>query len=192
MSQDQFYSGATNKPTLREQLQRDKKPNPKFEIGSIIRYGNGPTALMRIESISNKRYYGVQYFGGSVGALEMDCRPPTPDDLAKWHQRPISGIDETDNGYVEEPSEKTVPSAMKFRLVQRVIDGEDQYAIEHLVTCMTREYFSLFPKTKVVERWIAYYPQIYTFSLDDKARALEVLSKLRRGTVVVKEGKSDG
>lgn len=54
--------------------------------GDVVRYGDGPSALMRLTSThgANGRFYGVQYFGGSVGASERDCQPASQRDLASW------------------------------------------------------------------------------------------------------------
>lgn len=53
---------------------------PKFKVGDIVRYSAGPTAIMTIQHVSKDhaglglhRYYGRQYYGGSVGAYEKDC-----------------------------------------------------------------------------------------------------------------------
>lgn len=60
-------------------------------VGDLVRYGDGVTALMVIESISKNhggegwhRYYGKQFFGGGVGVYHCDCREPSMADRAKW------------------------------------------------------------------------------------------------------------
>lgn len=63
---------------------------PKYKIQEIVRYSGGPTALMRITSIrpgdwqGNTRYYGVQFYGDSMGAHESDLQPATPEEIKKF------------------------------------------------------------------------------------------------------------
>lgn len=63
----------------------------KFSLGDIVRYGEGCTALMRIDHISPKhggdvdRFYGQQCMGGVCGAYEDRCRPATQEDIETWH-----------------------------------------------------------------------------------------------------------
>lgn len=65
----------------------------KFKIGEMVRYGGGSTALMRIATVSEAgglvRYYGEQYFGGSVGAYEADCTVPSVEDFQLWMRRDV-------------------------------------------------------------------------------------------------------
>lgn len=69
----------------------------KFKIGQVVRYGSGPTALFRIESISEKhggtmdRYYGVQYYGGSEGRYEDQLWEATAKDIEKFETDPHIG-----------------------------------------------------------------------------------------------------
>ncbi len=60
-------------------------------VGSVVRYGEGVTALMRIEAISKDhggkgqhRYYGQQFYGGTVGAYHSECSKPSAGDRALW------------------------------------------------------------------------------------------------------------
>lgn len=62
-----------------------------FPIGTIIRYGEGPTALMRVGTISYNhggpgvtRYYGQQCTGGVTGAYHGDCRAASRKDIRTW------------------------------------------------------------------------------------------------------------
>jgi hypothetical protein len=68
-----------------------QQADPKYAVGSILRYAAGSTALMRVTSISRDhggrgvhRYYGDHHFGGAHGAYEYDCSLATADDLATW------------------------------------------------------------------------------------------------------------
>jgi len=63
----------------------------EFDLGDVIRYGVGPTALMRITSISRDahsrlplRYYGEHILGGSVGASFTDAKAPSDEDVQSW------------------------------------------------------------------------------------------------------------
>ncbi len=61
----------------------------KYKVGDIVRYAYGPTALMRITSISPNhggsiRYWGVQFYGDSMGAYEDQCRDATPAEIKKF------------------------------------------------------------------------------------------------------------
>jgi hypothetical protein len=68
-----------------------------YKIGEIARYGEGNTALFRIESVSRKhggiydRYYGVQFYGGSVAAYEPDMRKATEAEIEKFETDPHIG-----------------------------------------------------------------------------------------------------
>lgn len=53
-------------------------------IGEVVRYGEGPSALMRVTSINNDRYYGEQYFGGGASAHKWDVQAASQRDLASW------------------------------------------------------------------------------------------------------------
>jgi len=60
-----------------------------FEVGEVIRYDDGSSALMRIDHVSpihgtEDRYYGEQCMGGSVGCYISDARKITPEDLEVW------------------------------------------------------------------------------------------------------------
>lgn len=57
----------------------------QFKIGDIVRYSDGPSALMRLEHVAPwGGLYGEQYFGGSVMGLPDRCQPASPHDLASW------------------------------------------------------------------------------------------------------------
>jgi len=80
----------------------------RFAVGHIVRYGPGSTALMRVEMVSAQhggsgpRYFGRQYFGGSVGAYERDCTAATPEERQRYldHEDRIArhGGKESGNG----------------------------------------------------------------------------------------------
>jgi hypothetical protein len=83
----------------------------KFNVGDVVRYGIGPTALMRIESISpnhgaHHRYYGVQYYGDVVGAYENECSAATKAEVKRF---------ETDKhiGRLRDYGKRLVPSKYK-------------------------------------------------------------------------------
>lgn len=69
----------------------------RFKIGQIIRYAIGPTALMRITGISEKhggncdRYYGVQFYGDSMGAYDSDVTEATLEEIHKFETDPHIG-----------------------------------------------------------------------------------------------------
>lgn len=57
----------------------------KALIGEIVRYGDGPSALMRVTHIAPwGGVYGEQYFGGSVLGSPGPVRPASQRDLASW------------------------------------------------------------------------------------------------------------
>jgi hypothetical protein len=68
-----------------------------YKIGQIVRCGQGSTNLMRVESVSRKhggthdRYYGVQFYGGTVGAYEPDIRPATDSEIMLFETSPHVG-----------------------------------------------------------------------------------------------------
>ncbi len=64
--------------------------------GDVIRYGNGPTALMRITTISPnhggsgmRRYYGRHFYGGGVGAYEDTCRRASAEEKKRYEDEEI-------------------------------------------------------------------------------------------------------
>lgn len=69
----------------------------KFEVGEVIRYSEGPTALMEVKNVRRAggflRYYGEQYFGGPVGAFEFDCSPATEAEIADWRRRWVCEVE---------------------------------------------------------------------------------------------------
>lgn len=62
----------------------------KFKIGEIVRYDNGSTALMKIESVIDNgshlgpRYYGSQFYGHAVGAYENELKIATSNEIVKF------------------------------------------------------------------------------------------------------------
>ncbi|MGE0699098.1 MAG: hypothetical protein AB7O57_08385 [Hyphomicrobiaceae bacterium] len=63
----------------------------EFDLGDVIRYGDGPTAIMKIESITRcgrtrrpQRYYGSNIQYGSVQCNASDARLPSVSDIAFW------------------------------------------------------------------------------------------------------------
>lgn len=60
-----------------------------YSVGTILRYGEGKTALMSVTHVTpihgdNVRYYGEHHFGGVVQAHSRDVREATADDIAIW------------------------------------------------------------------------------------------------------------
>lgn len=53
-------------------------------IGDVVRYGEGPSALMRVTSMHGDRYYGEQYFGGGASVHKYDVQAASQRDLASW------------------------------------------------------------------------------------------------------------
>lgn len=54
-------------------------------IGEIVRYDDGPSALMRVTHIAPwGGVYGNQYFGGSAMGLPERCQLASKRDLASW------------------------------------------------------------------------------------------------------------
>jgi len=60
--------------------------------GTLVRYGEAPAALMRIDSIAynhggpgQHRYYGAQLAGGSHAAYHAQLRLANEVDRAHWH-----------------------------------------------------------------------------------------------------------
>jgi hypothetical protein len=63
----------------------------EFKIGDIIRYGSGPTALMRIDHISENhgiedRYYGKQCYGSAMGVYRSDAKHASQEDIKTWER----------------------------------------------------------------------------------------------------------
>ena len=62
----------------------------KFNIGQVVRYGSGPTALMRITGVSKDhggfcdRYYGIQFYGSAEGRYEDQLEEGSAQDLLDW------------------------------------------------------------------------------------------------------------
>jgi len=63
-----------------------------FTAGQIVRTGEGPTALMRIEHVSSRhggplaRYYGQHCLGHIVGAYHNNCSRPNAEDMETWRR----------------------------------------------------------------------------------------------------------
>lgn len=67
---------------------------PKFQVGDIVRLGEGPTALMQITDVVTYndleaggfkcRYYGQHCMGASSGAFADECSPASDFDLDTW------------------------------------------------------------------------------------------------------------
>lgn len=55
-----------------------------FSVGEIVRYGDGPSAVMQLACFSNGRAYGENVFGGSVGCDRNDLRIAREEDLNLW------------------------------------------------------------------------------------------------------------
>lgn len=53
-------------------------------MGEVVRYGDGPSALMRVTSVNGNRWYGTQYFGGGVSASADRVERASQRDLASW------------------------------------------------------------------------------------------------------------
>ncbi len=74
-------------------------PEPEegyYPVGTIIRYGCGETALMRVDSISpnyggvgtgNHGYYGTHCMGGIRGILHAEAQLASTDDIETWQER---------------------------------------------------------------------------------------------------------
>jgi hypothetical protein len=65
---------------------------PKFSVGQILRYNDGPTALFRVSYISENhggpgvhRYYGQHCMGGTHGSYESQCRLGNVEDQKTWY-----------------------------------------------------------------------------------------------------------
>lgn len=76
---------------------------------------------------------------------------------------------------------------MQFRLVQRVIDGEDRLEIQYLGKWRDLSSF-WFPKW--IDEWKPYgfmNVDSYRFPIEQKNKAVEVLKNLRRGEIVLED-----
>lgn len=63
----------------------------QFAIGSIVRYSNGITALMKVETVNydaddNHRYYGTQFYGSAMGSYHSQMREATPQEVHLWEE----------------------------------------------------------------------------------------------------------
>jgi hypothetical protein len=71
----------------------DLKP-AVFAVGDVVRYNDGPTALMLITNVhehygggKQARYYGDQFYGMAMGAYHQDCQMLSQQDrenIAQW------------------------------------------------------------------------------------------------------------
>lgn len=65
--------------------------DPVYSVGDIIRYGDGPSALMQVKEVrvgyagDKARYYGTQCCGGNVGAYHTECERAR-NDINTWHE----------------------------------------------------------------------------------------------------------
>jgi len=59
----------------------------KINLGDIVRYGKGISAIMKIESINNLRVYGTHILGGSVGACKNDLSLAKKTDIELWQDK---------------------------------------------------------------------------------------------------------
>lgn len=59
-------------------------PSVLKRLGEVVRYGDGPSALMRVTEVRGDRWYGTQYFGGPVSAYVSDIERASQRDLASW------------------------------------------------------------------------------------------------------------
>lgn len=70
----------------------DKNADALFEVGQVVRYGGGETALMCIALVDAPagvmpgRYYGEQYFGGTVSAALDKCELATDEEARRWYK----------------------------------------------------------------------------------------------------------
>lgn len=66
------------------------RPKVDFKIGDLVRYRQGPTALLRIESVYDyggkigREFTGLQMCGDIHRVYESDCTKATPLDHARW------------------------------------------------------------------------------------------------------------
>jgi|GEM_PF-2930580 len=65
-----------------------------YPKGTILRYGPGPAALMRVDSISanhagpgSHRYYGRLCMGGLCGVYHSEVKPANEEDLEIWRYK---------------------------------------------------------------------------------------------------------
>lgn len=75
---------------------------PEYKVGDIVRYGDGSTALMKIEHISENhggkdqhRYYGRQFFGSPMGAYKSDCSDATEKEILAYRDEASVSLGET-------------------------------------------------------------------------------------------------
>lgn len=76
---------------LRAASSRAPAPSPVlFKVGDVLRYAEGPTALMQVTKVSPgyggsvARYAGRQCLGGMVGAYHRACREANTIEMAMW------------------------------------------------------------------------------------------------------------
>lgn len=73
-----------------EQFLRDRRP--RFAVGTILRYAEGPTALFRVDAVyphhgrSIAYYCGQHCMGVTVCAYHENCRAAGDEDLKTWEE----------------------------------------------------------------------------------------------------------
>jgi len=57
-----------------------------FDVGSLVRYSDGPSALMRVTAVRGDRVYGRGFYssGTCTSRYVGDCRKPSEQDGARW------------------------------------------------------------------------------------------------------------
>lgn len=60
-----------------------------YPIGTLVRYSDGPTALMEISSLHEGAYgyHGVQCMGGLIFAGHNHCTKASDADFRTWHEK---------------------------------------------------------------------------------------------------------
>lgn len=84
-------------------------------IGQVVRYGEGPSALMRVTSLHNSRYYGTQYFGGAVSAHMWDVEAASQRDVASWRWAHDSNDEWVRGRYAYKPPSHVVLAILSSR-----------------------------------------------------------------------------
>jgi len=66
-----------------------------FEVGQVLRYDSGKTALFQVAKIypgyggAVARYYGEHCLGGAHGAYHEQCSAASPADLVQWKKSAV-------------------------------------------------------------------------------------------------------
>ena len=64
-----------------------------FKVGDIVRYAEGPTALLKIDTVkipyggAHGRYWGWHVLGGACGAYHEECVPASAADIDLWNEK---------------------------------------------------------------------------------------------------------